>query len=250
MARIHILFSGLLFAFSSNLFAGEIRIAVASNFAQTMKQISHSFEKRTGHQVRLSFGSTGKHYAQIINGAPFDAFFAADELRPRLLIQQQKALTGSRFTYAQGQLVLWSNSKDLSRFTNLQQALNTIRFTRLAIANPKLAPYGRASQEVLTKLQLWTPLQSRLVLGENISQAFQFVSSTNAELGLIALSQLHSVKSTSNHIVIPQHLYSPIEQQAVIIKAGSTIEAFLDHIRSDQILKLIRSNGYQTPHVN
>ena len=198
--------------------ATEIRVAVASNFTRAMTDLAHRFETNTGDKVNLVFGSTGKHYAQIINGAPFDAFFAADSKRPSRLEEQAYAVAGSRFTYATGKLILWSPKA--GNVGPAAKVLTDGNFYYLAIANPKLAPYGRAAKEVLQSRGLWQAMQGKTVRGENIGQAFQFVKSGNAELGFIAYSQvkLPGQPVTGSYWLVPQELYTPIEQQAVLLK--------------------------------
>ncbi len=227
--------------------AGEIRVAVASNFADAIEDIAKRFEAKTGHRVTLTFGSTGKHYAQIKNGAPFDAFFAADIRHPELLEKEGLALPGSRFTYAVGKVVLWSPK---AGYVDPEgRVLEQVDFRHLAIANPKLAPYGQAAQEVLQARGIWDKLSERLVLGENIGQTFQFVETGNAELGFVAYSQ---VKRPGRPIEgswwdVPQTLYTPIEQQAVLLKDSDLARDFLAYVRSDEALKTIREYGYGTP---
>ena len=224
--------------------AGEIRVAVASNFSKAITDIAGQFEKHTGHEVKLIFGSTGKHYAQIRNGAPFDAYFAADTRRPELLEQEGLALPGSRFTYATGKLILWS---PLEAYVDSRaEVLGKNDFHHLAIANPGLAPYGKAAQEILQAYGLWESLQRRMVRGENIGQTFQFVKSGNAELGFVAYAQ---VKSPGQPVEgswweVPQGLYTPIQQQAVLLKEGEVARAFMAFIQSDEAAKIIRGYGY------
>lgn len=227
--------------------ADEIHVAVASNFAEVMTEISKQFEASTGHRVVLSFGSTGKHYAQIRNGAPFDAFFAADVHRPELLEEEGVAVPGSRFTYAIGKLVLWSPKKNYVDSTGM--ILIRSKFRYLAIANPKLAPYGKAAREVLQALGLWDLLKERIVQGENISQAFQYVKSGNTELGFIAFSQIMQLTKNEKGSIwdVPQELYTPIEQQAVLLKDGETARSFLSFVRSKESRKIILDYGYDTP---
>jgi len=225
--------------------ADEIRVAVASNFADAAKSIARHFESSTGHKVILAYGSTGRHYAQIINGAPFDVFLAADAHRPDLLEKAGTAVAGSRFTYAVGKLVLWSPVNGYVD-TNAR-VLQGMKFRFLAIANPKLAPYGTAAREVLQAHGLWGRLKGRIVRGENIGQAFQYVKSGNAELGFIAYSQL---KRTNQPIVgstwvVPQMLYRPIEQQAVLLKDGLVARSFLSFLRSDTAMQVIHDYGYE-----
>jgi len=228
--------------------ADEIRIAVASNFATASQAIAQRFEEISDHQVTLVFGSTGKHYAQIVNGAPFEAFFAADDQRTELLETEGLVVRDSRFTYAVGRLVLWSLERGY--IDPEGHVLESGEFRHLAIANPRLAPYGRAAQEVLQSRGLWERLQGHLVRGENIGQAFQFVKSGNAELGLVALSQLTSPERESeagSRWVVPETLHSPIQQQAVLLADTAAARSFLEFIRSSEARSIIRSHGYQTP---
>jgi molybdate transport system substrate-binding protein len=226
--------------------ANEIRVAVASNFAATMEEIAGRFEKISGHEVTVVAGSTGKHYAQIRNGAPFHAFFAADAERPKRLEAEGMALPGSRFIYAVGKLVLWSPKADY--VDPAGTILEHGDFRHLAVANPMLAPYGRAAREVLAKRGRWQALQHRMVRGENVSQAFQFVKSGNAELGFVARSQIHRQgrATTGSWWEIPDALYTPIEQQAVLLQDDSPARDFLIFVRSEEALKIIRAHGYGT----
>jgi len=248
----HTSFSMLLLAATMMLAPGqtiaeEIRVAVASNFTDTLSSIARRFEATTNHKVTLISGSTGKHYAQIKNGAPFDAFFAADIRRPELLENEGVALPGSRFAYALGKVVLWS--PETGYVDPEGRILESSEFRYLAIANPKLAPYGKAAQEILQARRLWGRLGGRLVRGENIGQTFQFVKTGNAELGFVAYSQ---VKRPSQPVEgtfwkVPQSLYTPIEQQAVLLKDSVAARAFLSFVRSREALKIIHDYGYDTP---
>jgi len=225
----------------------EIQVAAASNFAAALKSIVSRFEMRTGHKVRLILGSTGKLYAQIRHGAPFDAFFAADVARPERLEREGAAQSGSRFTYAVGKVVLWSPR---AGYVDAEgRVLEQGGFRRLAIANPKLAPYGRAAREVLQAYGLWGRLQGTLVRGENIGQTFQFVKSGNVELGLVANSQVkrpgHPIEGSMWEV--PQSLYSPIEQQAVLLSNSEVARAFLAFVKGDESLAIIRGFGYAPP---
>ena len=227
--------------------AGEILVAVASNFAIPMQEIAEKFEQETGHALTLIPGSTGKHYAQIVNGAPFDIFFAADSERPALLELGGHAQPGSRFTYALGRLVLWSTDATLVDDAGL--VLDGSRFRRLAIANPRLAPYGKAAQQVLEARGLWQPLQPKLVRGENIAQAFQFVASGNAELGFVALSQvMHSgAIGRGSAWRIPVELHAPIEQQAVLLTDKPAAKNFAGFVQGEGARAIMRGFGYGTP---
>jgi len=241
MACVTVLLLGLL---PLQAMADKIRIAVASNFAPALADIAKLFEQQSPHKVLLSSGSTGKHYAQIINGAPFDLFFAADTHRPELLDVQELIVKNSRFTYAQGRLVLWNPLGG-----NAEQKLHNASFERLAIANPRLAPYGRAAQQTLQYLGLWQQLQKKLVRGENISQAYQFTHSGSAQLGLVALAQLrnpnHPVRGST--WLVPENHYAPIRQQAVQLSDNEAAGQFLGFIKSPTALAIIERYGYGVP---
>lgn len=234
----------LLLLFAGITQADTLRLAVASNFSEPIKAIATQYEKVTGHRLILVFGSTGKHYAQIINGAPFDVFLAADIRRPQLLEQQGIAIVGSRFTYARGRLVLWS--LDASYVDAEGEVLVYGDYQRLAIANPKLAPYGKAAMQVLQNKGLWQGLQQRLVRGESIGQAYQFVRSGNAKLGLIAYSQIKQPGhgNTGSYWLIPQALYQPIDQQAVLLKENTLARNFMSYLRTQEVKKIIMQFGY------
>ncbi len=227
----------------------EVVVAVAANFTGAMKTIAAKYTARTGNKVTISYGSTGKLYAQIKNGAPFDVFLAADAQRPRLLEDEGRALAGSRFTYAIGRLVLWSPNKEY--IDNKGNVLHHGDYRHLAIANPKTAPYGAAARDVLLALGLWRRLQRRLVYGENIAQTYQFVASGNAELGFVALSQVmtHEPSTRGSLWHIPAGLYRPIEQQAVLLRSGraTAAESFLSFLRGPEARTVIESFGYATP---
>ncbi|MFK5893956.1 MAG: molybdate ABC transporter substrate-binding protein [Pseudomonadota bacterium] len=227
--------------------ADNINVAVASNFTDAIKSIVKNFEVDTGHKVTLIFGSTGKHYAQIINGAPFDIFFAADTKRPKLLDKAGIAQSGSRFTYAMGKLVLWSPKPGyVDKHGNV---LGRGNFRHLAIASPKLAPYGRAAQEILQERGLWDSLRLRMVRGENIGQTFNFVKSGNVDLGFVAYSQVKRPNQpiTGSFWQVPETLYSPIEQQVILLKDNKTARALLSFVKSKRSLEIIRGFGYGTP---
>jgi molybdate transport system substrate-binding protein len=242
------LLAGLLtLALSASAFADEVQVAVAANFTAPMKVIAADFEKATGHKAVLSFGSTGKFYAQIKNGAPFDVFLAADDERPAKLEKENGIVPGSRFTYATGKLVLWSPKADLVDAKG--EILKKGDFAHLAIASPKLAPYGAAAVQTLNKLGLYDALQSKLVIGESIGQTFSFVSTGNAELGFVALSQVYAggkIKSGSGWIV-PADLHAPIRQDAVILTHGKDNKAagaLAAYLKSEPAKAVIRSFGY------
>ncbi len=227
--------------------AEQAQIAVAANFMAPMQQMLPAFEATTGHKLQLSSGSTGKFYAQIKNGAPFDVLLAADDETPIKLEQEGAAVAGSRFSYAIGKLVLWSASVD--GVDAKGEVLRQGKFSHLAIANPKLAPYGRAAQESLQALGLWDGLQGKLVMGENIAQTQQFVASGNAQLGLLALSQVwRDGRLTSGSAwPVPEKLHAPIRQDAVLLMKGKdnpAAQALLSYLRSDAAKTVLRSYGY------
>lgn len=239
----------LLIAFfiSSAASADDVQVAVAANFTAPMQKILLQFEKDTGHKAIVTFGATGKFYAQIKNGAPFEVFLAADDKTPARLEKETFTVAGSRFTYAIGKLVLWSAK---SAFVDGQgDVLKKGDFQYLSIANPKLAPYGAAAVETLKALGLLDALQPKFVQAENISQAFQFVSSGNAPLGFVAMSQVYEngkLKSGSAWI-IPSKLYNPIRQDGVILDKGRgkpAAQALVKYLQRDKIKMLIQSYGY------
>ena len=227
--------------------AGEVSVAVASNFTAPMKVIAQAFERDTGHKAILSFGATGQFYAQIKNGAPFTVLLAADDETPARLEREGVAVLGTRFTYATGKVVLWSKKADLVDAKG--EILKTGKFDKLALANPKLAPYGAAAMQILEKMNLTKQLGPKLVEASNIGQTFQFVSSGNAALGFVALSQVFEngkLKEGSGWVV-PSNLYSPIKQDAVLLtsgKANVAAQALLQYLRSDKAKAIIVSFGY------
>jgi molybdate transport system substrate-binding protein len=224
--------------------ADEIRVAVAANFSNTMDELVHRFEDATNHTVLVSTGSTGSHYAQIRNGAPFEAFFAADVRRPELLEDEGIAIPGSRFTYAVGRIALWSPE---SGFVDSNgKVLETGDFRHLAIANPALAPYGMAARQVLERRGLWQGIQGRLVRGQDIGQTYSFVFSRSAELGFVAYSQLSGPDRfiEGSYWLVPDSLHDPIEQQAVLLVDAPAARAFLEFVKTDEVRAVIRSYGY------
>ena len=228
-------------------YAAVLQVAVASNAIVPVRQIARTFEARTGAQVNLSPGSTGRHYAQILNGAPFQVFLAADAERPRLLEAEGHALPGTRVSWAIGQLVLFSPQPGL--VDTLGQVLGTGDFRHIALANPTLAPYGLAARETLEALGLWHTLQDRIVLGENVAQAWQFVASGSAELGFVAASQLlaDGGSLSGSRWAVPDSLHSPVIQQAVLLKDDPLARQFLEFLVGDEARAILRAAGYGLP---
>ena len=228
--------------------ADEVQVAVAANFTAPMQQIAAQFEKDSGHKATLAFGATGKFYAQIINGAPFEILLSADDETPARLEKEGQGVAGSRFTYAVGTLVLWSANPTLVDAKG--EILKTGDFKHLALANPKTASYGTAALQALSKLGLLTTLQPRFVQGENISQTQQFIMSGNAELGFVALSQVFKDgKITGGSAwVVPANLYQQIQQDAVLLSKGKdkpAAIALLAYLKSDKARAIIKSYGYE-----
>ncbi|MCR5876345.1 molybdate ABC transporter substrate-binding protein [Phenylobacterium sp. J426] len=225
--------------------AGQVQVAVAANFTEPAKEIAERFERRTGHRAVLSFGASGQFYAQIANGAPFQVFLSADAERPQKAEADGLAVAGSRFTYATGRLVLWS--REPQRVDARGQVLARGGFEKLAIADPKAAPYGSAAIETLRKLSLYDALRPRIVQGASITQAYQFARTGAAELGFVALSQVMTEKGGSRWLV-PANLHTPIDQQAVLLRTGAAnpaARAFLAYLRSPEAKAVIRKYGYE-----
>ena len=242
--RLSLWLSIPLLCFAAEARADEIRIAVATNFAAAMEALVERFEERTGHEVLVSSGSTGSHYAQIKNGAPFDAFFSADSERPRLLEAEGVAVPGSRFLYAVGRVALWSRRSGY--VDDGGAVLERAEFRHLAIANPELAPYGAAAREVLRARGLWDRLQPRLVTGQDIGQTFSFVQTGNAELGFVAWAQLRRPGETiaGSYWLVPESLHRPIEQEAVLLRDVPAARALLEFIAGAEGREIVRSFGY------
>jgi molybdate transport system substrate-binding protein len=245
------IFAALLFAtLAGSVNAGEVNAAVAANFTVPAQQIAALFEKETGNTVKFSFGSTGKFYSQIKEGAPFDVLLAADEKTPKLLEQEGLAVANSRFVYALGTLVLWSAKPGYVDDKGI--VLSKGSYNKLSYADPKLAPYGLAAEETLQKLNLWDKVQSKLVTGESITQAYQFAATGNAELAFIALSQItkDGKVAEGSWWIVPADLYSPIKQAAILLSAAkdkTAAQAFLTFLKSEKAVKIIRNYGYELP---
>ena len=236
----------LLLVLLSTTQAADLRVAVAANFAATLQVLADDFRSETGHTVLVSAGSTGKHYAQIRHGAAFDVFLAADSARPGRLEAEGVGVAGSRFTYAVGRLALWVPGEPALGAADAY--LPNAEPRRLAIANPRPAPYGLAAREVLQAWRLWERLQPRLVRGENAAQAFQFVATGNAPAGIVALSHLRTGGVPDGSFrLIPATLHQPIRQQALLLRPGAAAEAFLQYLHGERAAAVIRAAGYQLP---
>ena len=227
--------------------ADEVQVAVAANFTAPMKEIAADFEKATGHKAVLAFGETGKFYAQIKNNAPFEILLAADDETPTKLAKEGAAEAASQFTYAKGKLVLWSAKAAI--VDDKGDVLKTSGFDHIALANPKLAPYGAAAVEAMKSLGVYDSLAPKFVTAENIGQAFQFVKSGNALLGFVALSQVTKDNKISEGSawVVPANLYAPIKQDAIVLDKGkgkAAVEALMKFLRGDSAAKIIKSYGY------
>ena len=243
--RWGIVIAALLIAWPAG--ADEVSVAVAANFAAPMQRIVAGFAKETGHTVVASFGSTGQFYAQIRNGAPFDVLLAADAVTPEKLEQDGAAVAGSRFTYAVGVLALWSARSGFA--DDRGDVLRGGGFRHLAIANPKLAPYGAAAVATLSALGLLEALQPKFVLAENIAQAYQFTASGNAELGFVALSQVQTEGriGTGSGWIVPADLHPPIRQDAVVLARGRgkpAVDALVRYLRGEPARAVIAAFGY------
>ena len=228
--------------------AAEVSVAVAANFAAPMQKIAAAFEQDTGHKAVLAFGSTGKFYTQIRHGAPFQVLLSADEQTPALLEREGRAMAGTRFTYATGRLVLWS--RDAGRVDDRGEVLKTGSFARLAVADPKLAPYGAAAAEVIAKLGLTAALAPKIVQGENIAKAYQFVATGNAELGFVALSQVFADGrlTQGSAWIVPAALHAPLRHDAVLLGPGQdqpAALALLAYLRGEKARAIVLAFGYE-----
>ncbi|CAN8140554.1 Molybdate-binding protein ModA [uncultured Thiomicrorhabdus sp.] len=227
-------------------------IAVAANFTKTIEVIGEEFTKETGHKLKFSFGPTGKLFAQIKNGAPFDAFFGADEKRALKTIEDGTGVNGTYFVYAQGQIALYSDKYPVKE--QPLEVLKKAEFRHIAMANPRTAPYGERAQAYVKKMGLYDGLKSKIVNGESIAHAFQYVATGNAPIGFIALSQIVDPQSPiykkGEYWVVPQADYAPIKQGAVVLKRGqdnTAVKAFMEFVQSPKAIEIIQSYGYSTP---
>ncbi|WP_434707225.1 molybdate ABC transporter substrate-binding protein [Pseudomonas sp. R1-1] len=233
---------------SSGALADEVQVAVAANFTAPIQAIAADFEKDTGHRLIAAYGATGQFYTQIKNGAPFEVFLAADDSTPQKLEKEGDTVKGSRFTYAIGTLALWSAKAGY--VDDAGEVLQKNQYQHLSIANPKAAPYGLAATQVLAKLKLTEATQAKLVEGQNITQAYQFVSTGNAELGFVALSQIYKdgKVSSGSAWVVPAEMHDPIKQDAVILNKGKdnpAAKALVEYLKGAKAAAVIKSYGYQ-----
>lgn len=227
--------------------AEEVIVAVAANFTNATRDIVPLFAKATGHTAKVSFGSTGKLFSQIENGAPFEVFLAADSKRPEKAEREGLAVPGTRFTYARGKLALWSAKPGV--FKDGESYVKSLAFPRAAIANPRTAPYGLAAQQVMGHLGVWEQARPKLVQGDSIAQTFQFVATGNAEVGFVAFSQVKAWgKGAGSLWEIPETYYAPIAQQAVLLKRGEgnpAAHAFLDFLKTPEAHAVISGYGVE-----
>lgn len=230
--------------------ADEVQVAVAANFTGPMQVISVLFERDTGHKAKLSFGATGKFYAQITNGAPFEILLAADDETPARLVKEGHGVAGTPYTYAIGKLVLWS--ADPKQVDSKGEILKKGGFKHLALANPKTAPYGAAGMQVMNKFGVADNIKPLIVQGESISQTHQFISTGAAELGFVAYSQVikNGTIGSGSGWIVPNNLYDPIRQDAVILAKGkdkAAAVALMNYLKGDKAKEVIRSFGYELP---
>ncbi len=235
---------------SAPVCAGEVRVAVASNFAAPMERIAALFQQQSGHTVKASFGASGKFYTQIAGGAPFDVFLSADDEIPKRMTQEGLVVGGSRFVYAVGTLVLWSAQPGL--VDDKGAVLRNGSYNKLAIANPRFAPYGIAAKETLEKLTMWNAIQEKLVKGENVALTYQLAATEQADLAFIALSQVMSDGRVTQGSwwLVPSELHKPIRQSAVLLsgaKDRDAAQAFLVFLKSPKAAVIMRSFGYEMP---
>jgi len=238
----------LLSLFTSHVSGSEIRVAVASNFLKPLKHIARIYEQETGERVFISSGSTGKLYAQIVNGAPYDVFLAANSREPQRLEKEGHASYGSRFTYARGRLVLW-DPKGSYQYSTLEQVLKMADYKRLSLANPLTAPYGEAAFNVLKNIKMERIQQKKILRGENISQAFQYLASGAADIGFIALSQIRASgkKLPGHYWEVNENLHQDILQQAVLLtnaRQKTQGKKFLNYLKSSKGQEMIETFGY------
>jgi molybdate transport system substrate-binding protein len=239
---------GLIFigAVSEIVQADEVTIAIAANFLIPSRALESAFEATSGHQIVVTSGSTGQLYAQIVNGAPYDILLAADQERPRLLAERDLGDSSSVFTYAIGQLALWSNSAERIREDSLNRLLD-IEFRWLAIPEPNVAPYGHAARLVFDNLGVWSALEGRIVTGQNVGQTFAMIETGNAQLGLVALSQALAYDGQASYLVVPSELYDPIRQDAILLRRAvenTAAHEFLAFLKTPAAAEIMGRYGY------
>ncbi len=248
-SRLFTALLGGLIGLASQAFAEEVSVAVAANFSAPLQRIAPEFERETGHRIVASYGATGKFYAQIRNGAPFEVLLSADDATPTRLVAEKAALAGTQFTYALGKLVLWSVKPAVVDAAG--EVLKKGNFEHIALADPKLAPYGAAALQAMKALGVHEALTAKIVTAENSSQSYQFVGSGNALLGFVALSQvLRAGKIEGSHWLVPASLYEPIRQDAVLLEQGKgkpAAVALMKFLKGDKAKTVIRSYGYDLP---
>lgn len=238
----------LLLAGSLPAQAAEVRVAVAANFANCLKELAPLFEKKSGHEIAIIVGSTGRHHAQISAGAPFDVFLAADQRHAQLLVESELAVASSSFIYAQGQLVLWLAQEAEFDQHDLGSLLSSPILTRIAMANPRLAPYGEAARQTLEKLDLPADLDGRIILGTSVGQTWQFAATGNTDAAFVALSQVGNLQ-TGQVLLVPPEFYEPLLQQAVLLSNARNkvaAQVFLNFLGGKSARQVIRSHGYLT----
>lgn len=228
-------------------FAEQALVAVAANFVPPFREIAIEFEHATGHRLQVAGGSSGNFYSQIKNGAPFDIFFSADMVRPKLLEDEGLGVKDSRFTYAIGRLVLWSPNENLIKG---EETLRSKQYKRLAMANPKTAPYGVAAMQALQRLELWDSVQPHIVMGESLGQTMGFIESGNAQLGFVALSQVLDlkIKGKGGRWDVPTNLHEPIKQDLILLTKGKdnpAAKALIEFIGGPQAKRIIERYGYE-----
>ncbi len=240
-----ILFTGISLYPSYHSAGDSLNVAVASNFTETMKLIQADFNRIHGHTLQLSSGSSGAHFAQIMNGAPFDLLLSADRERPQALEEAGLISADQRRIYAYGRLALWSKdnilASDISVLSSIDDSL------QIALANPRLAPYGQAAYEALVNLEIYENVKDQLVMGVNVGQAFQFVFSGSAALGLVAYSQVLSTQIAGSYVLIPDSAYRPIAQEMALLKPSPAAQALFDYLSSSAIAEILQASGYYAP---
>lgn len=245
VAALAVTLAGLTLTAAAPAFADDVPVAVAANFTEPVKEIAAAFQARTGHHLVLSFGSSGQFYTQITQGAPFQVFLSADAERPQRIEREGLGVPGTRFTYAIGQLVLYSKQPGL--VDQGGAVLSRGSFNKISIADPAAAPYGVAAIQTMTRLGVYQRLAPKIVKGSSITQAFQFVDTGAAELGFVALSQVINVQGGSRWMV-PAAMHAPIDQQAILLYAGEkkpAARAFLQFLRSPEAIAIIKRYGYE-----